>query len=309
MVAPWSLSLLTLGTLAVGLAGVTTLVRDQRERALLERRSALDMAEHRSARPGNRLEAALVRTETGRLVADRLAGSGLGWRAVDFLALNVAAAAAAFVVADRLLPTLFAVVAAAAALRGCWAYLDRARRRRREAFVAQLPEVARVISNATSAGLSLPAALDMAAAEVNDPARTELARLAQELALGQSIDGALNNLKRRMPSRDVAVLVATLVIQQRGGGDLVTALRDISETLESRKDLAREVRTIMAGSVYTSYLVAVLGVGVLLLVNAVSPGALDAMVTSTIGRVALVVGFGLFAIAQLLIRRIAKVEL
>jgi tight adherence protein B len=295
-------------TLAVGLAGVGLIVKEGRARAQRERRTALQVVERRAARPDSRLEARLRRTELGRLIADRLAGGGLSWRVVDFLAINLLAGLGTFLILDQILPSLFALVFGAAAVRGCWAYLDRARSRRRDAFVAQLPEVARVISNATAAGLSLAAALDLAEDELDEPAAGELGRIAQELRLGQSLDRALDNLLQRVPSRDVGVLVSTLVIQQRSGGDVVAALRDIADTLVARKDLSREVKTVMAGAVYTSYLVVILGVGILFLVNMISPGALELMTGTGLGRIALIVGGGLFAIGQFLIRRIVRID-
>lgn len=302
------LLLLLAATLTVGVAGVVVLVGEAAGRARLAERSALEVVERRSARPANRFEAALRRTEVGRMVGDRLAGSGLSWRVVDFLALNVAAFGVGFLVAGRFLPPLLAAVAGAGAVRACWAYVNRARRRRREEFVAQLPEIARVVSNGTSAGLSLAAAIDLAASELDEPAGPELAQLSRELELGQTLGRALDNLKRRMPSRDVGVLVATLVIQQRAGGDLVRALKDIAETLETRKDLAREIRTTMAGAVYTSYLVVVMAALIVLLANAASPGAFDKLLASGPGRVAFVVAVGLFGVGQVLVQRIARIR-
>ena len=45
--------------------------------------------------------------------------------------------------------------------------------------------------------------------------------------------------------------MTTLVIQQRAGGDTVRALNELGHTLEARKDLLREIRTLLSGSVFT----------------------------------------------------------
>ena len=90
-----------------------------------------------------------------------------------------------------------------------------------------------------------------------------------------------------MPSREVAVLVTTLVIQQRAGGDTVSALRDMSETLERRKDLRREIKTILAGALATGYTVAALGVGTLVFMNVISPGIVARMLDGWLGRIVL----------------------
>ena len=59
--------------------------------------------------------------------------------------------------------------------------------------------------------------------------------------------------------------MTTLVIQQRAGGDTVRALNELSGTLDARKDLLREIRTLLSGSVFTSYVVAGIGVGAIVL--------------------------------------------
>jgi tight adherence protein B len=190
----------------------------------------------------------------------------------------------------------------------CWAWLERARKRRRDLFIQQLPEVARILSNASSAGLAITSAVQMAAQELDDPAKSEMGRVAEELTLGQSLDRALANLEKRMPSREVGVLISTLVIQQRAGGDLVRALQDMALTLESRRDLNREIRTLMAGSVFTGWLVALLGVGSILLLNTISPGVIDKMASTIGGRVALLTAATLYFIGFMLIKRVTRIE-
>ena len=103
-------------------------------------------------------------------------------------------------------------------------YVERQRAQRRDAFIAQLPDLARVLSNGASAGLSLPAAVQLAARELPEPAAAEMRVVVQELRVGQPIEDALEALRDRLPSREVGVLMTTLVIQQRAGGDTVRAL-------------------------------------------------------------------------------------
>ena len=104
------------------------------------------------------------------------------------------------------------------------------------------------------------------------------------------------------------MLVTTIAIQQRAGGDTVHALQELSDTLEARKDLRREVRTLLSGSVFTSYLVAAMGVGTIILLNVVSPGVLREMTTSLIGLAAFFVAGVLWTIAFVLIKQTTKVD-
>ena len=61
----------------------------------------------------------------------------------------------------------------------------------------------------------------MAAEELEAPAGEELAKVADQLAVGDSIDDALGELAERLPSRELVVLVTTLVLSNRAGGPVV----------------------------------------------------------------------------------------
>lgn len=300
--------LLLFATLAVAIAGVWFAYQGWATKSEAAARSQLDRGEARTGRLKAWLEARLRRTRLGQRLSLITSAAGVGLGAVEALAIALGTFVVTAVAVGSLFPLWLSLVAGAAAVEGLWLWLKRLREKRREQFMAQLPDLARVLSNCSQAGLSLRSAIDMAAVELDAPAGPEMDLVARELRLGQSIGRAMTNLEQRMPSREVSVLVATLVIQQRAGGDLVRALRDMSETLEARKDLRRELRTIMSGAVYTSYIVAVLGVGSLVLVNTISPGALQAMADSLIGQVAFVVSGLLYALGFTLIRRTTRIE-
>ena len=187
-------------------------------------------------------------------------------------------------------------------------YVERARAKRRDAFMDQLPDLARMLSNGTQAGLSIAGAVQMAARELDDPAASEMASVVQEMRLGQPLDLALERLQERLPSREVAVLMTTIVIQQRAGGDTVRALQELGGTLEARKDLIREIRTVLSGSVFTSYVVAGIGIATIVLMNVFTPGVMREMTSSLPGLLALGVAGTLWAIAFVLIRASTKVD-
>jgi tight adherence protein B len=295
-------------TMVVAILALRLFVRDRAERAAMADRSALEVAERRASRLRYRIDRRLLRSSVGRSLGLRIGSAGVRMMTVDFVALCFASFALGTFLVDLFAPLWLAAAAGALCVRACFAWIEKQREKRRLAFVAQLPEVARLMSNASSAGLAIRAAIDMAAEELDEPASSELGLVSEELSLGQSTGRALQNLEERMPSRDVGVLISTLVIQQRSGGDLVNALQDMANTLDQRRDLTREIRTVMAGSVFTGYMVAGLGAVTVLLMNAVTPGVLDDLTSSVPGLIALGVAGGLYVIGFVLIRRVTRVE-
>ena len=159
-----------------------------------------------------------------------------------------------------------------------------------------------------SVAVGLAGAMDLAARELPPPASIEMGVVVQETRLGMPLESSLERLRDRLPSREVAVLMTTLIIQQRAGGDTVRALSELGQTLEARKDLLREIRTMLSGAVFTSYLVAGMGAGTILMINAISPGVMRELTTTLLGLLALGFSTTLYVIAFVLIKRTTKVE-
>jgi tight adherence protein B len=291
----------------VGLYGIWLLAISSARRSMLVERGGVDLRRRRGL--ADAIDARLVRTQRGADLAGKLRSAGTQLTPTRYLAAIAGGMLGAFLIASVVFPVLLAIVAAGLVLWGGSAWLGRRLARRKEDFINQLPEVARLLSNGASAGLSMPAAVEMAAREIDAPAREELQSVLDEVHLGRSLDDALDSLARRLPSREIAVLMSTLIIQQRAGGDVVRALQDLSSTLDMRRETLREVRTLMAGAVFTSYVVPVLGVGALVMLNTVNSRTLPRMTSSPIGIIALVVAITLYALGSLAIRRITRIEL
>lgn len=207
-----------------------------------------------------------------------------------------------------LLAPLFGVLGLLVGLQGLRVFLARARDRRREDFVAQMPELARVLANATSAGLSLRTAIEMAAEELGDPARAELRRIAQAMAFGASLEASLEGVQQRLPSREVSILISTLLVSARSGGSLVSALRDIADTLDNRKEVRREIRTVLAQALATGYIVIGMGVALLFMLNAVQPGTVEKMTVRPLGQAALLIAGSLYTVGALAVRRMTRID-
>ncbi|TDQ49253.1 type II secretion system F family protein [Actinorugispora endophytica] len=299
---------LTAATLAVAVWGLVVYTDGVAQRRFLASRSVLSEVERRANTPMARLDVWLRRTEPGRQVEVRLARAGVRMRVSAFVLLLAGTAAAAVVLVWQILAPVLGVLAAGLVGFLFLAYLRQQEEKRKEAFTAQLPELARVLSNATQAGLALPTAIDMAADELDDPAGSELRRVAESMKVGQPFEAAISDLRERMPSREIGVLISTLLVSARSGGALVTALRTISETLENRKETRREVRTILSETTNTAWALLTMGVGSLFLLNLMMPGTVGRMTESPTGLAILGVSLSLFAIGFVTIRRMSRID-
>lgn len=308
-------ALLTIGgTLLCGVLAVTGVHawssgRSQ-HRALLDRLSqtgAMEEAGGRRRRFGA-VDRRLRGTSLGRRIELRLAATGLDITPGEFFVYMLAGVAGLWITAQTVFASFFGPIAGLLGVWGAFGVLNWQRNKRIEKFINQLPELSRILANATQAGLALRTALSMAAEELEAPAGEELGRVADKLAVGHSIDDALGELADRLPSRELVVLVTTLVLSNRAGGTVVGSLRNLTETLEERKETRREVRTQLSQVNMTAYAVPAMGLGALLLLDRVMPGAIDRMTNSFIGQTAVVVALVMYGLGVFVIRRLSKID-
>ncbi|MFJ3828419.1 type II secretion system F family protein [Streptomyces sp. NPDC090046] len=277
--------------------------------ALIERLSASGPPEPLGRRRRFRtVDRRLRRTELGRRIELKLATTGLDLTPGEFFVYMLGAIVGVWLIAASLLAPFFGPVAGVIGVWAANAFLNWQRTRRTERFINQLPDLARILANATQAGLALRTAIGIAAEELEAPAGEELARVADRLAVGHSIEESLGELTDRLPSRELVVLVSTLVLSARAGGAIVDSLRNLTVTLEQRKETRREIRTQLSQVTVTAYLVPSIGLGSLLLVDMMMPGALDRMTGAFLGQTAVLVALGLFVLGFLLIRRLSKID-
>ncbi len=301
--------LLLLFVLVLAMLGVVLFVTGSSRRAALAERGRGGNDEAGVKRMRLVIDAWLRRRPAGRKLGNWLQGAGSPLSPADFLLLCFSGTIFLTVALATFMPRGVSLIIAVLVVIGvARALVERKRSQRREEFIGQLPEVARVLSNGTSAGLSLAGAMELAARELPPPASIEMGVVVQETRLGVPLEASLERLRDRLPSREVAVLMTTLIIQQRAGGDTVRALSELGQTLEARKDLLREIRTMLSGAVFTSYLVAGMGAGTILMINAISPGVMRELTTTLLGLLALGFSATLYVIAFVLIKRTTKVE-
>lgn len=310
-----NLPLLTIGVTlfacVLSVVGVHTYTSGRAQRqALVERMSQTGQIaiEGGRRRRFTGLDRRLRKTKLGKRIERKITATGLDLTSGEYFVYVVAALLAVYFIVGAIFAPFFGVLAAFASLWGANAFLNWQRVKRTEAFISQLPEFTRVLANATQAGLAMRTALAMAAEELDDPAGQELSKVADQLAVGHSLDDALGELADRLPSRELIVLVTTLILSNRAGGQVVTSLRNLTETLEERKETRREVSTMLSQIKVTALAVPLLGLGFLLMINAMTPGALDKMTGSVLGQFATLIAFGLYALGAFLIRRMSRIQ-
>lgn len=127
-----------------------------------------------------------------------------------------------------------------------WSWVSFLIRRRRNAFTEQLGDCLTTVANALRAGYSFQQAMDVVAKEMEPPISTEFARVMTDIAMGVTLESALDQMNRRVGSADFDLVVTAVLIQREVGGNLAQILDTISDTINERIRMKREINALTA---------------------------------------------------------------
>ncbi|WP_440899226.1 type II secretion system F family protein [Actinosynnema sp.] len=181
-----------------------------------------------------------------RRLANVLDRAGVRREPAEFVVLVVGFAVAAFgpgyLLAGPwvgLALTVLAVVVIVAAV-----YVRSERRKR--AFGDDLDDILALLASNVRAGHSLLQALDTVARELDDPAKTEIARAVNQVRLGRDLAEAVGETADRMDSDDFRWVAQAIAIHRQVGGNLGHILDTIGVTIRDRGRIKRQVRALSA---------------------------------------------------------------
>jgi len=209
------------------------------------------------------------------------------------------------------LPQLILPAAAAGFILGFMAVGFWVKRRigtRRNKLESQLVELLQMLSSGLRAGFGLIQALDGAAEQVPAPLSIEVRRTLRDIAMGSSIEQALQALNDRVGSSDFDIVITAIMIQRSVGGNLAEILDNVAHTMRERERIRGEIRTLTSQQRLTGYVIGFIPVGLFVAFFALNPEFTSLLFTDPLGRMLLVGALVLEGIGFLVIRKIVNIE-
>ncbi len=123
-------------------------------------------------------------------------------------------------------------------------YVGRQKAKRLTKFNEQLADMLNLMVNGLRAGYSTLQAMEAISKELPPPISDEFRRVVQEMQIGIPMEGALDNLLRRIPSDDLDFVVTAINVQREVGGNLSEILETISFTIRERVKIKGDIRVI-----------------------------------------------------------------
>lgn len=186
--------------------------------------------------------------------------------------------------------------------------LNKKKQERMKKFNDGLPEMISTIVGALRAGFSFPQALKTVMDESSSPMKDEIGLVIREMQYGASIEESLNNLKERMPSEDLDIMVQAILIQRQVGGNLATVLETIVKTIRERIKLQGQIRTLTAQGRMSGAVVGFLPVALGLIFYIMDPSYMGVLFTHPVGIVLLVIAIISSILGFFFIQKVTSIE-
>jgi tight adherence protein B len=243
------------GILVLLLLIVGVIVSITSERSLVEERLGRFLEDESQEPEGERggsvitewLNRRVAKSSAGDRVARELARADLKFKVAEYYALVFMSTVVMAFLGWLLQPSIIsAIIGAVLGFFAPRIYVKRQQRVRLNKFNDQLGDMLNLMVNGLRAGYSTMQAMEAVSRELPAPISDEFHRVVQEMQIGISMEKALDNLLRRIPSDDLDFVVTAINVQREVGGNLSEILDTISFTIRERVRIKGEIRVLTA---------------------------------------------------------------
>lgn len=241
---------------------------------------------------------------------ERILQTDLDWTVAGMVLWSLSLAAATLAVIWWATGSiLLAIACSVTALSIPLLVLFNARVRRDIKLSGQLPDALDMMVRSLRAGHGVAAAMRLVAEEMPLPVAMEFGRCYQEQRLGVALKDAVRNMANRVPrNHDIKIFAVSLIIQHDTGGNLVEILDNIATTIRERFKFYGKLRALTVEAKMSGVILSVLPFVSAILVVVFNPSYLQPLVSDPIGRALLAIGFVLWTLGVVWMRRLARVD-
>jgi tight adherence protein B len=180
--------------------------------------------------------------------------------------------------------------------------------RKRRAFADQLPDNLEVLAAALRAGHSLVAAISAVVESAPEPSTSEFRRIVAEEQLGVPLEDAVKTVVVRMENGDLDQVSLVARLQRETGANAAEVIDRVIETVRSRADLRRLVRTLTTQGRLSRWVLTGLPIGLALFLPLISHGYLDPLLHRGAGQVLLVFATVMVIAGSVVIGKIVDIK-
>jgi tight adherence protein B len=161
---------------------------------------------------------------------------------------------------------------------------------RQKKFIKLFPLAIGLMVRGLKAGLPVSETMIVVGREVSDPVGEEFRRVADQIKLGQTIEGAMWAAARRLNLPDFNFLVITLSVQRETGGNLAETLENLDDILRKREQMKMKVKAMSSEATASAGIIGCLPFVICGIMFVVAPTYISELFTNDLGHMMLAGG-------------------
>lgn len=180
--------------------------------------------------------------------------------------------------------------------------------KRKDLLNSQLIEFLNNMAVMLKAGNTVRSIFKSSAGSFKEPLGSYLMEAAGELELNSTLDEALDRFSQKCRSREADLLVSSLKINNKIGGDLIPILDNVTDSIRHNLKLKSKIQTMSVQSRYSGNIISIFPVIVLILMCIFKKEAVMGYFSTGIGIILLIIGGILEITGIVIIKKITGIR-
>jgi tight adherence protein B len=176
-------------------------------------------------------------------------------------------------------------------------------------FMKQLPDALDTIIRGIRSGLPVIECIGAVGEEFDDPIGGYFRAIAERVALGEPIDGALWRTARVVNRPEMDFLAVSISIQMETGGSLAEALGNLADLLRQRERMKLKIKAISSEAKASAFIIGAMPFVMLGLLTMMSPDYVMPLFTDPRGHTMLMVGLSSITAGAFVMWRMTQFEI
>jgi tight adherence protein B len=187
-----------------------------------------------------------------------------------------------------------------------WITCNQFEYKRKAKILHQMPDVLDAMNRSIRSGLGVTRAIEVAAAEIEDPLRLEFRYIADRLNVGQSLPSVFEEVAAHIDIDDFYFFAMAIVIQHETGGSLSETLTNLSNLIRRRHELRLKIKALSSEARASALIVGSLPFLASLGLSILNPEHLQPFITHSKGHTLLIIAAFMMSLGIVVIRRMIQ---
>lgn len=182
-------------------------------------------------------------------------------------------------------------------------------KRRRNKFMALLPEAMDLLVRGLKSGLPVTESIAAAGREMPAPLGPEFRRITDNVRIGRGLDEVMWETAKRLKTPEFNFFVISLSIQRETGGNLAETLANLSDILRKRKQIRLKIKALSSEARASAYILGALPFLMFGLIRMLNPSYAAILYTDPRGQVMLAFAAVILCIGFAVMAKMVRFEI